>query len=119
MPSPFRLLAVALLLSTAGPVLAQSQPDAGTPVEAGKPALLDAGTQARIRDYVGKQATVAAQTADVAVGGAVPDTVTLYALPEDSGSEVPTVTSYRFAAVGNRIIVVDPATRTVVQLIDR
>lgn len=120
MPSSIRLLAAALLLSTASPVFAQSQPGVGTAVEAGKPSLLDAGTQARIRDYVARQTgAAAAQTDAVAVGAVVPDTVTLYALPEDSGSEVPTVTSYRFAAAGGRIIVVDPRTRTVVQLIDR
>ena len=51
-------------------------------------------------------------------GELVPEDVTLAALPQDSVTEVPQVTSYRFVLAGNSTIaVVDPATRRVVQVI--
>jgi len=54
----------------------------------------------------------------LAVGELVPEDVTLAALPQDSVTEVPQVTSYRFVLAGNSTIaVVDPATRRVVQVI--
>jgi hypothetical protein len=54
----------------------------------------------------------------LAVGELVPEDVALAALPQDSVTEVPQVTSYRFVLAANgAIAVVDPATRRVVQLI--
>lgn len=116
------VLAASLLLSLASlaqGAFAQSQPAVGTPVETGKPGLVDAATQGRIRDYVRKENVPAAPVAELSIGAVVPDTVTLYALPEDAVTEVPTVTSYRFAVIGDRIVAVNPINRTVVQFIDR
>jgi Protein of unknown function (DUF1236) len=54
----------------------------------------------------------------LAVGELVPEDVALAALPQDSVTEVPQVTSDRFVLAANgAIAVVDPATRRVVQLI--
>jgi hypothetical protein len=53
----------------------------------------------------------------VAVGMTVPEGVELWGLPQDSMTEVPTVSSYKFFHVGKVIAVVDPDRRVVVQLI--
>jgi hypothetical protein len=53
----------------------------------------------------------------VAVGMTVPEGVELWGLPQDSMTEVPTVSSYKFFHVGKVIAVVDPDSRKVVQLI--
>jgi hypothetical protein len=121
MPNSLRGLAAALALIAVSPLpgLAQSQPAVGTTVEPDQPVLVDVSTQQRIRDYVMRQNAPSADIAEVAIGAVLPESVTLYTLPEDALTGVPTVTAYKFAPVGNRIVVVDPAKRTVVQLIDK
>jgi hypothetical protein len=54
---------------------------------------------------------------ELALGMTVPWTVDLIALPQDAITEIPTTSSYRFVLTGDRIAVVDPSTRTVVQII--
>ena len=53
----------------------------------------------------------------VAVGMTVPEGVELWRLPQDSMTEVPTVSSYKLCYVGKVIAVVDPDSRKVVRLI--
>jgi hypothetical protein len=101
------------------PAFAQSQPAVGTPVAPSPPGLVDAATQERIRAHVKAQNLPAAELPDTKPGASLPAGVTLYALPEDAVTEVPVVTSYQFVPAGGRIVIVDPKTRTVVQLIDR
>jgi hypothetical protein len=108
-------LAATLLLG--GGALAQTTPDAGQAVEPMKPVLLEPAKQARIREDVKMRAP--APQAAVQVGATVPTSVSLYALPEDSVTELPQVTTYRFFLAGDSIAIVDPASRTVVQLIDK
>lgn len=111
------LLAAVLL---AGPVVAQSTPDAGQPVAPGEPVLLAPDKQAKIRDQVARSKLESAMLPGPAsVGMAVPTSVALHALPEDSVTELPTVTAYHYFVAGGRIAIVDPVSRRVVQLIDR
>jgi hypothetical protein len=58
----------------------------------------------------------AAPTADVEVrvGTRVPETVQLRAVPETVAVEVPAIRSYRYMVVNNRVLLVDPATSTVI-----
>jgi len=51
----------------------------------------------------------------IVVGAKVPSTVELEAVPSDWG---PAVTRYRYIYSGDRVMFVDPATRTVVQEVD-
>ena len=51
---------------------------------------------------------------DVRVGGLVPEGVQLQAVPEAIALEVPAVRSYRYMVINNRVLLVDPATSTVV-----
>jgi hypothetical protein len=54
----------------------------------------------------------------LAIGATVPASVELINLPQDSVTEVPTTTTYRFVLMQDGIAVVDPETRKVVQVID-
>jgi Protein of unknown function (DUF1236) len=47
----------------------------------------------------------------------VPEEVELWGLPQDSVTEVPTVTSYKFFHAGKIIAVVEPESRRVIQVI--
>jgi hypothetical protein len=51
----------------------------------------------------------------IVVGGPVPRDVELEAVPSDWG---PSLTKYRYIYSGDRVMLVDPSTRTVVQEID-
>lgn len=106
-------LAVALACSAA-PGHGQTS---GTPVEAPR-ALLPADKQALVKEHVEKaKVPVADVGTAVAVGTTVPAGADLFALPEDTMTEVPKVTSYKFLHVANGIAVVDPENRKVVQII--
>jgi hypothetical protein len=68
-----------------------------------------------VRERVAQPAvTVGAPPLQVQIGTRVPDTVTLYEVPEEVAVEVPAVKSYRYMVVNNRAWLVDPATSEVV-----
>lgn len=118
MKFPVHALLFAVLL--AGPALAQSTPDVGQPVDPGKPALLEPDKQAKVREQVRRSDIAAAKLAEpAAIGMTVPASVALYALPEDSVTELPKITAYRFFVAGDRIAIVEPTARRVIQLIDK
>ena len=52
------------------------------------------------------------------IGATIPSSMELISLPQDTVTEVPTTTSYRFVLMREGIAVVDPDTRKVVQIID-
>ncbi len=54
----------------------------------------------------------------LAVGATVPTATELITLPQDTMTEVPTTTTYRFVLMREGIAVVDPETRKVLQVID-
>jgi hypothetical protein len=111
------LLAAALL---AGPAMAQSTPDAGQPVDPGKPALLEPDKQAMVREQVTRTNLQPAKLSEPAkIGMVVPKSVPLQSLPEDAVTEVPKVTAYSFFVAGDRIAIVEPASRRIIQLLDR
>jgi uncharacterized protein DUF1236 len=56
---------------------------------------------------------------DLAIGSPVPATVPLYALPPTLGVQIPSVRSYRYAIVDDRVFLVDPATGIVVAELDQ
>jgi hypothetical protein len=112
MMSPARatLFTVVLMTSAA----AQTS---GTPVET-SPVLLSPEKQATVKQHVQREKPSEAQTGGpLTVGTIVPESVELWSLPQDSVSEVPTVTSYKFLLTGKTIAVVDPESRKVIQLL--
>jgi hypothetical protein len=51
---------------------------------------------------------------EVRLGTRIPDTVELRVVPDAVAVEVPTIRSYRYMVVNNRVVLVDPRTSTVV-----
>jgi hypothetical protein len=60
-----------------------------------------------------------AANAELTVGAQVPPTVALHPIPEPALAEVPEVEPYRYAFVGDRVFLVDPATGIVVAVINQ
>ncbi len=96
----------------------------GETIDSTNSALLSPKKQALIRAFVGQvermtKGEVKLIKADesFAVGAPIPGSVELFALPQDGFGDVPSVTSYRFFLATNGIVVVDPDTRQVVQII--
>ncbi|KLK90189.1 hypothetical protein AA309_27150 [Microvirga vignae] len=88
-----------------------------TPVET-PPVPLSPEKQAVVKQHVQRAKPPDAQTdGPVTVGMTVPESVELWSLPQDSVTEVPSVTSYKFLMKGKTIAVVDPESRKVVQII--
>jgi Protein of unknown function (DUF1236) len=70
----------------------------------------------RIKTYVTEHKVRPIATREkIVVGGTVPSDVELVAVPSDWG---PSLTKYRYVYSGDRVILVDPGTRTVVREID-
>jgi hypothetical protein len=61
-----------------------------------------------------RERTAPATGVEIRVGARVPETVQLRAVPEAVAVEVPTIRTYRYMMVNNRVVLVDPATSTVV-----
>ena len=116
------LLCVALL--GAGPVLAQSAAPPGEAVKVANPPL-SPEKQLEIKTSIARYSRALKPGQELprisdklAVGATVPAAVQLITLPQDTVTEVPTTTSYRFVLMGNSIAVVEPETRKVLQVID-
>jgi hypothetical protein len=110
--------AAALIISGMGAAGAQSP--GGSPPPETSPPPLSIEKQRLIRDWATREKVAPARMSEpIEVGAVVPSEVELHALPQDSVSEVPTVTSYRYFVADGRIVIVDPSTLKVVQLIGR
>jgi hypothetical protein len=111
-----RSAVLALTLGWAAGALAQTT---GTPVET-PPVPLPPEKQAIVKEHIKRNNVPATEFgAPVTVGMTLPDTVELFALPQDTVTEVPKVTSYKFLVTGAAIAVIDPDTRKVIQLIEK
>ncbi|WP_201836069.1 DUF1236 domain-containing protein [Microvirga zambiensis] len=109
-------LARALLLTALLGTSASAQ-TGGTPVET-SPVQLSPEKQATVRQHVQREHPPEARTGGpVTVGMTVPESVELWGLPQDSVTEVPATTSYKFLLTGKTIAVVDPDSRKVIQII--
>jgi hypothetical protein len=76
---------------------------------------LAAPEAAQVQQYVVTQRTPSVRMQEqVVVGAPLPQTVDLYALPEDAGVR----TQYRYTVVNDRTVLVDPQTRQVIQVIE-
>jgi len=68
----------------------------------------------RFRTYVVQQQHPSfAYSGDVVVGATLPNTVVIYDVPPDYN-----VTTYKYAVVNGRVVLVDPTTYRIVQIID-
>jgi hypothetical protein len=70
----------------------------------------------KIRTYVSEHKVRPVVTKEkIIVGGTVPSDVELEAVPSDWG---PSLTRYRYVYSGDRVMLVDPGTRTVIQEVE-
>ena len=70
----------------------------------------------KIKTYITENKVRPVQTKEkIVVGAKVPSDVELVAVPSDWG---PSLTKYRYVYSGERVMLVDPGTRTVVQEVD-
>jgi hypothetical protein len=108
------LLSAAIALMSSG-ALAQST--VTTTTGAGRATVqIEPEYRTRIKTYVTEHKVRPVTTKEkIVVGGTVPSDVELAAVPSDWG---PSLTKYRYVYSGDRVMLVDPGTRTVVQEID-
>jgi len=105
--------AAASLMATAA--LAQTTVTTTTGT-AGAAVQIEPQYRTKIKSYVTEHKIRPVTTKEkIIVGGRVPADVELEAVPADWG---PTVTKYRYVYSGDRVMLVDPGTRTVVHEID-
>jgi hypothetical protein len=110
-----------MLLMTAAAVListgAMAQSTVVTTTGAGHAAVqIEPEYRTKIRTYVVEHKIRPVETREhIVVGSPVPHGVELEAVPTEWG---PSLTKYRYVYSGNRVMLVDPATRTVVQEVD-
>jgi len=111
-------------LLTAAPALAQSSAPPAEAVTVASPPL-SAEKQLEIKTSIARYSRALKPGQDLprirdklTVGTTVPATVELITLPQDTVTEVPTTTSYRFVLMDSGIAVVEPETRKVLQIIE-
>jgi hypothetical protein len=110
----FLLSAAALMLSTGA--FAQSTVVTTTGTGHAAAVQIEPQYRTRIKTYVTEHHLRPVTTKEkIIVGAAVPSEVELEAVPADWG---PSLTNYRYVYSGERVMLVDPGTRTVIQEID-
>jgi hypothetical protein len=117
----FRHAAIAAtLLASAGAAIAQTTVITREPVESRtvvttEPLQLTPVQRRTIyRTIVRERVTPARPTVEYPVGTRVPESVQLYAVPQDVAVEVPAIRSYKYMVVNDRVVLIDPATSEVV-----
>jgi Protein of unknown function (DUF1236) len=117
----FRHAAIAAtLLASAGAAIAQTTVITREPVESRtvvttEPLQLTPVQRRTIyRTIVRERVTPARPTVEYRVGTRVPESVQLYAVPQDVAVEVPAIRSYKYMVVNDRVVLIDPATSEVV-----
>lgn len=115
---------VALAILAGGASLAQSPGGPATPIETEKQPL-SPEKQLEVKTSLARYGRALKPGQDLPkvgerlnVGATVPIEMELISLPQDTVTEVPTTTTYRFVLMREGIAVVDPETRKVVQVID-
>jgi hypothetical protein len=106
------LAAAASLTAT----MANAQTTVTTTGHAGTAVTIEPESRTKIRTYITEHKIRPVETRErIVVGGRLPSDVELEAVPQDWG---PSLTKYRYVYSGDRVILVDPGTRTVVQELD-
>ncbi|MCK1382708.1 DUF1236 domain-containing protein [Bradyrhizobium sp. 21] len=110
----FLLSAAAILISTGA--FAQSTVVTTTGTGHAAAVQIEPQYRTRIQSYVTERRVRPVTTKEkIIVGATVPSDVELEAVPTDWG---PSLTKYRYVYSGDRVMLVDPGSRTVVQEID-
>ncbi len=110
------ILAAASLLATTANAQTTITTETTTTGTAGPVVRIEPEYRTRIKTYVTEHKIRPVETRErIVVGAKVPSDVELEAVPSDWG---PSVTKYRYIYSGDRVMLVDPSTRTVVQEVD-
>ncbi|QQO32459.1 DUF1236 domain-containing protein [Bradyrhizobium diazoefficiens] len=110
----FLLSAAALMISTGA--FAQSTVVTTTGTGHAATVQIEPEYRTRIKSYVTEHHLRPVMTKEkIIVGAKVPSDIELEAVPADWG---PSLTQYRYVYSGDRVMLVDPGTRTVVQEVD-
>jgi len=135
MRNSLRLGAMALaLLGTVGVAAAQAPPTPGGPTPGGAPAApgtnqstspnqkvqLSATQKTAIYNAVSKdksKSTSPPANFQASIGAKVPPSMELHALPPEALANAQAASSYRYAMVNNQVVLVDPLTMQVVEII--
>ncbi len=72
--------------------------------------LLDIEIGPKEREYIVKEGRSVTYQGDVVVGAELPSDIEFY--------EVPSVTTYRYAVVNNRRVIVEPKTRKIIKIVE-
>ena len=106
--------AAASLMATAA--VAQTTVTTTTTGTAGAAVQIEPQYRTRIKSYITEHKIRPVTTKEkIVVGGRVPADVELEAVPGDWG---PSLTKYRYVYSGDRVMLVDPGSRTVVQEVE-
>jgi hypothetical protein len=110
------LITAAAMLALTAPAFAQSTTVTTTAPAAGASVTISPEQRTKIRQYVVEKKVKPVTVKErVAVGATLPADVELVAVPSDWG---PQVSRYRYVYSDNRVMLVEPASRRVVQVID-
>jgi len=120
--------AVLLMLAGAGhaqtTVIERSSPGQTTVIERSSPSVitreqveLTPAQRTTIYRTVTRERRVVPEGVDVRLGARVPQAVELYEIPAPVVTEIPSVRRYRYMVVNNEVVLVDPATSEVVEII--
>jgi hypothetical protein len=66
------------------------------------------------RTIVHERVAPAQPTVEYHVGARIPESVQLYAVPQEVAVEVPAIRAYKYMVVNNCVVLIDPATSEVV-----
>jgi hypothetical protein len=107
--------AVALLLG-----ISAAAAQTGSMMKPGQDSLSLTSTQRRdIYQDISKLKTKQTSNFAAKVGEAVPSSITLRPLPRSASKQVPAVKSYNYAMLGNRVLLVNPNTKKIADVITR
>ena len=108
------LLASASTASAQTTVITREPVESRTVVTTEPIQLTPVQRQTIYRTIVRERVSPARPTVEYRVGTRVPESVQLYSVPQEIAVEVPTIRSYKYMVVNDRVVLIDPATSEVV-----
>jgi hypothetical protein len=108
------LLAGASTASAQTTVITREPVESRTVVTTGPVQLTPVQRQTIYRTIVRERVSPAPPTVEYRVGTRVPQDVRLYSVPQEVAVEVPSIRSYKYMVVNDRVVLIDPATSEVV-----
>ena len=108
------LLASASTASAQTTVITREPVESRTVVTTEPIQLTPVQRQTIYRTIVRERVSPARPTVEYRIGTRVPESVQLYSVPQEIAVEVPTIRSYKYMVVNDRVVLIDPATSEVV-----